>query len=68
MQVYAQGVIRALGLQKLGSLIALACAYLVQIPSAILFAFYFDMGVAGLFWACGLGMACQVFMFFTLIL
>ena len=57
LQAYAQGIIRALGLQNPAAIIALISAYLIQIPLACLFAFKLDMGVAGLLWADGSGMA-----------
>ena len=45
---YMQGVIRALGLQKMTSFIALALYWLLGIPLAALFAFSFDWGVLGM--------------------
>lgn len=44
----AQGVIRALGLQKQASYIALAAYYIVTIPLACLLCFVGSMNVAGL--------------------
>ena len=66
-QGYLQGVIRGLGLQKLGSIIALVVAYILQIPLAILLTFTFDWGIAGLWWADTSGMAIQGFSFLFLI-
>ena len=67
MQGYLQGVIRGLGLQKIGAYIALIAAYPIQIPLAILFAFKMKMGVAGLWWGDTIGMICQMLMFFVLV-
>ena len=67
MQGYLQGVIRGLGLQKIGAYITLFIAYPIQVPLAIKLTFYMKMGVAGLWWANCVGMALQMTMFFFLI-
>ena len=67
IQGYLQGVIRGLGLQKYGSVIALIVAYPIQIPLALWLAFTLNWGISGLWWADTFGMMIQGATFFLLI-
>lgn len=58
-----QGVIRALGIQRVASYYSLASYYLLGIPLSILLTFVLDMGVVGL-WAgisAGISLAAIIF-------
>mmetsp|Transcript_22253 Transcript_22253/g.29801 ORF Transcript_22253/g.29801 Transcript_22253/m.29801 type:complete len:102 (-) Transcript_22253:110-415(-) len=48
LQGFLQGPIRAMGLQKMASYMALACYWLLGLPLSALFSFKFEFGVAGL--------------------
>ena len=63
MQYYVQGVIRALALQQYALYLNLMVIIFVQLPTAYLFAFKFEWGVAGLLWADSLGMFVQLILF-----
>ena len=62
-----QGLIRALGLQKMASFIALALFWLLGIPLAALFAFSFDWGVLGMNSGLAVATIGQGFAFFTIV-
>ena len=57
MQGYLQGLIRAMGLQKIASYIALATNWLIAMPLAAIFCFVCDIGVSGLMKATIIGQA-----------
>ena len=48
MQCYLQGLIRAMGLQKIASYCAIGGYYVIAIPVACILGFWADLGVAGL--------------------
>ena len=66
MQGYLQGVIRGLGLQQLGSIIALIVAYVIQIPLSVILAFKLHWGIAGLWWADAFCMMIQGISYYLL--
>ena len=68
MHGYGQGIIKALGQQNLGSIIALFSAFCVEFPVAYVLAFWFDLGIAGLLSGDGAGNSTQAVLFFIVIL
>ena len=56
VQVGMVGMLRGIGLLKVGSVINMTSYYVVGIPLSVLFGFYFDMGIRGLWMGslCGL--------------
>lgn len=56
MQCFLQGLIRAMGLQKIASFFAIGSYYIVAIPAACMLSFWADYGVVGL----QLGYLCAV--------
>lgn len=66
IQGLAQGVIRALALQKQASYIALAAYYLVTIPLACLLCFVGNMNVGGLWTGVGVGCFLQAYFYIHL--
>ena len=61
-------MIRALGVQKQGSYIALIAYYLLSIPLACLFVFKMGMDVRGLWTAVAIGTAFQAIFYTRLVL
>ena len=66
IQGVAQGVIRALALQKLASYIALAAYYIFTIPLAFILCFAGSMNVAGLWVGIGVGCVIQAYFYIHL--
>ena len=48
VQVYLSGVIRALGVQRKAAFLSLFCFYFISIPMSVVFAFWTQWGVIGL--------------------
>ena len=65
---YLNGPIRALGLQKEGSYIALVCYWLIGIPLSCVLAFKCNWGVTGLMTGLFIGIVLSVILYFILIL
>ena len=65
---YLAGPIRALGLQKKASYIALICYWLIGIPLSCFLAFKCDWGVTGLLSGLLVALVLSVIFYFTLIL
>ena len=63
IQGVAQGVIRALALQKLASYIALTPYYIISIPIAMILCFVGGMNVAGLWAGVGVGIVFQAYFY-----
>lgn len=64
MQMPFQGMVRALGIQTLASLVAVACYYILSVPLSCVFAFVSDLGIFGLW----LGLYCGVTMQFFIMI
>jgi len=58
MQAFLQGPIRAMGKQGIASVLCLASYYIVALPLALVFCFFLEMGIAGLW----LGMIFGIFL------
>lgn len=52
----ASGILRAMGLQKIGGLINFLCYYAVGIPISLVLSRYYDFGLEGLWIGIGVGM------------
>ena len=56
-------MIRGLGLQKYGSIIALIISYPLLLTLAMILAFECNLGLAGIWWADTVGMGIQMVIF-----
>ena len=63
-----QGVIRALGIQRVASYYSLASYYLLGIPLALVLTFVFDMGVIGLWTGIFAGLCLIAIIFLRLVI
>ncbi|CAM0904944.1 unnamed protein product [Alopecurus aequalis] len=68
LQCVLSGVVRGCGLQKIGACVNLSAYYLVGVPAALFFAFFYHFGGMGLWFGimCGLIVQMLLLLFITL--
>ncbi|KAK1682638.1 hypothetical protein QYE76_043486 [Lolium multiflorum] len=68
MQCVLSGVIRGCGLQKIGACVNLGAYYLVGVPAALCFAFFYHFGGMGLWFGIICGLAVQMLLLLSITL
>ena len=68
MQIFFQGPIRALGLQKVASYFAIGCYWVISLPLAYFLGIHKEYGVIGLIGGFSIAVTIQCFIYLIIVM